>query len=169
MAHTALTRRTAACGILLALAACGHKSGLIPVVPPTATLERYARIIDEQAAIDRVPPALIGAIIVVESGGNPRATSPSGSVGLMQIKRATAARYGVSDLYDPVANITAGARYLRDLLARFRRNVTLAVAAYHAGPAAVSAAEGVPASSTGYVQRVLGAYDALLHAGETSL
>jgi soluble lytic murein transglycosylase-like protein len=169
MTHTALMRRTAGYGVLVALVACGHKSGLIPVVPPTATLEQYDRIIDEQAAIDRVPPALIGAIIVVESGGNPRATSASGSIGLMQLKRTTAARYGVSDLYDPAANITAGARYLRDLLARFRRNVTLALAAYHAGPAAVVAAGGVPASSTGYVQRVLGAYDALLRAGDASL
>jgi hypothetical protein len=128
-------RRAAACAILLAvLAACGHKNGLVPTVPPSATLEQYAQIINAQAAINHVPPELVGAIVAVESGGNARATNPSGAMGLMQLKPATAARYGVTDLYNPTANITAGTRYLHDLLTRFHGNITLAVAAFQAGP-----------------------------------
>jgi soluble lytic murein transglycosylase-like protein len=164
---TQLARSSAVVTILIAvLAACGHRNGLVPVLPPTATLEQYVQIIDEQAASNHVPPGLLGAIIAVESGGNARATSASGALGLMQLKRATAARYGVTNLYDPTANITAGARYLRDLLARFRGNITLALAAYKAGPAAVTAARGVPRGSNGYVERVLGVYHAILRSAD---
>ena len=162
----ALTRRWAALAILVAgLVACGHRSGLIPPVPPAATLEQYVRIINMQAARNHVPPALIGAIIAVESGGNPRAIGASGSIGLMQLKPATAAHYGVTDLFNPAANIMAGARYLRDLLSRFRGNVILAVAAYNVGPAAIAAARGVPRKSNGYVERVMGIYNAILRSG----
>ena len=111
--------------------------------------------------MNHVPPGLIGAIIVVESGGNPRATGASGSMGLMQLKPATAARYGITDLYNPAANIAAGARYLRDLLARFRGNIPFALAAYTAGPAAIAAAGGIPPANRGYVDRVLTVYNAL--------
>lgn len=156
-------RRFAAFAILVAgLAGCGHRNGLIPPVPSTATLEQYVRIINAQAASNHVPPGLIGAIIAVESGGNSHATSASGAMGLMQLKRATAARYGVTDLYNPAANIAAGTRYLRDLLSRFHGNVTLAIAAYKIGPAAVMAAHRVPASSSGYVQRVMTAFDSIV-------
>lgn len=144
---------------LLALSACGRRPGVIPTVPSTADLLRYARIIDEQGAINHVAPALISAIIAVESGGNAHATSRSGSRGLMQLKPATAARYGVTDLYDPEANIIAGTRYLRDMLVHFRGDVSLALAAYHSGPAAVRLAHGIPASSRGYVDRVLAVFN----------
>jgi soluble lytic murein transglycosylase-like protein len=154
--------------LVIVLAGCGHRSGLVPEVPPPATLEQYARIINAQAASTHVPAGLIGAIIAVESGGNARATNPSGSLGLMQLKRATAAHYGVTDLYDPAANITAGARYLRDLMAHFHSNVRLAVAAYKTGPAAVEAAHGVPSGASNYVDRVMRIYDAVLHSTITS-
>jgi soluble lytic murein transglycosylase-like protein len=160
-----MRRLSIAVALLVAgLAACGHRNGLVPPLPPTATLEQYVRIINTQAATNHVPAALIGAIIAVESGGNPRATNASGTIGLMQLKRATAARYGVTDLYDPTANITAGTRYLRDLLARFHGNVSFAVAAYKTGPAAVTAARGVPDGSSSYVERVMAAYNAILRA-----
>ncbi len=158
-----LTRRTAAIVFIIAgLAACGRKSDLVPAVPPTATLDQYARIINAQAASNHVPPGLIGAIIAVESGGNAHATGPSGTMGLMQLKRATAEHYGVTDLYNPSENITAGARYLRDLLSRFHGNVTYAVAAYKTGARAVSEAHGVPASAGNYVGRVMSLYNAIL-------
>lgn len=152
--------------LVAVLTACGRRNGLVPAVPPVGTLEQYGRIIDAQAAIDHVPPALIAAIIAVESGGNAHATNPSGAIGLMQIKRTTAAPYGITDLYDPAANITAGTRYVRDLLARFHGNVTLAVAAYKTGPAAVMATRGVPAGAAGYVERVMSAYHAIRQAAD---
>jgi soluble lytic murein transglycosylase-like protein len=148
--------------LVTGIAGCGHRA-LIPPLPPTATLEQYARIIYTQAASNHVPPGLIGAIIAVESGGNPRATSASGAMGLMQLKRATAAHYGVTDPYNPAANITAGARYLGDLLSRFRGNVPLAIAAYKMGPAAVIAAHGVPIGGN-YVERVMTVYNSILRA-----
>jgi soluble lytic murein transglycosylase-like protein len=155
--------------LLATLAACGHRN-LIPSTSPTAapastaTLERYARIIREQGAKYHVPPALIGAIVAVESGGNPYAQNPSGSAGLMQIKPATAARYGVTDLFDPVENITAGTRYLHDLLVRFHQDLRLAVAAYKTGPAAVSETGGIPPAGKNYVDRVMGLYATILEA-----
>ena len=150
--------------LVAGLAGCGHRA-LIPAVPPTATLEQYARIIYAQAASTHVPPGLIGAIIAVESGGNPRATSASGAMGLMQLKRATAAHYGVTDPYNPAANIAAGARYLGDLLSRFHGNVTLAIAAYKVGPAAVLAAHGASIGGN-YVERVMAVYNALLRSDD---
>ena len=164
-----MTRRSAAGLILLAtLVACGHKNGVLPTVPPTATLEQYARIINTQAASNHVPPALVGAIIAVESGGNAHATSPSGALGLMQIKPATAAHYGETDLFNPTANITAGTRWLlRDLLTRFHgQHSLLAVAAYKTGPAAVAAASGIPKGAENYVDRVMTTYNTILRAGE---
>lgn len=162
-----MTRRSTAGVILLAvLAACGRKNGVIPEVPPTATLVQYTRIINAQAASNHVPPALVGAIIAVESGGNAHATNPSGAMGLMQIKAATASRYGETDLYNPTANITAGTRYLHDLLTRFHGNIPFAVAAYKTGPATVAAANGVPKGAENYVDRVMTTYNTILRAGD---
>jgi soluble lytic murein transglycosylase-like protein len=84
-----------------------------------------------------VHPALLKAVIEVESGFNAQARSPKGAIGLMQVMPATAARYGEFDLYSPEQNIDVGTRYLRDLLAMFKGNVRLAVAAYNAGENAV--------------------------------
>jgi soluble lytic murein transglycosylase-like protein len=154
--------------LVIVVAGCGHRSGLVPEVPPTATLEQYARIINAQSASTHVPAGLIGAVIAVESGGNARATNPSGSMGLMQLKRATAAHYGVTDLYDPTENITAGSRYLRDLIARFHENIRFAVAAYKTGPAAVEAAHGIPSGASNYVDRVMRVYDAFLQSASLS-
>ena len=79
-------------------------------------------------------PNLIRAVIWTESRCNPRARSPKGAQGLMQLMPATARDYGVTDAFDPQQNIRAGARYLRDLLAYFSGNLELALAAYNAGP-----------------------------------
>lgn len=144
------------------LSACGRKRDVLPPnVPPNAVLARFAQAVDAQARANRVPPGLIYAIIAVESGGNPRATGSGGARGLMQLKPATAAAYGITDLYDPVANITAGARLLGDLMGRFHGDLPLVVAAYNAGPLAVLRAQGVPAAQRGYVDRVLAIYNAL--------
>jgi soluble lytic murein transglycosylase-like protein len=118
-----------------------------------------------------VPAALVRAVIVVESGFNPRAVSKRGAVGLMQLLPATARRYGVKDIYDPGQNIRAGARYLSDLLTRFDSNLELALAAYNAGEEAVERyGRRVPpyAETRNYVPSVMRVYQKLLDQSRTS-
>ncbi|OGB21134.1 MAG: hypothetical protein A3I66_10100 [Burkholderiales bacterium RIFCSPLOWO2_02_FULL_57_36] len=85
-----------------------------------------------------VDPALVRAVIAVESRFNPHAVSAKGATGVMQLMPATAARYGVTNRADPVQNIEAGVRYLKDLLALHKGNVALALASYNAGEGAVA-------------------------------
>lgn len=98
---------------------------------------RFAKIIAETAKKERVPVALVHAIIKAESNYNPNALSPKGAQGLMQLMPATAKRYGVTDRTNPTKNIQAGVRYLKDLLVMFNGNVKLAIAGYNAGENAV--------------------------------
>ena len=109
-----------------------------------------------------LPEALLLAVIHVESGFNPLARSPKGALGLMQVMPPTGARYGVfSDLMDPAKNIGVGANYLRDLLAMFRGNTALALAAYNAGEGAVIRyGRTIPpyAETQAYVTKVLRQY-----------
>jgi soluble lytic murein transglycosylase-like protein len=108
-------------------------------LPPqtSAKASEYAALIDAAALRYNLPPALLHAMIKVESGYNPRATSPKGAVGLMQLMPNTAKRYGVTDRTDPASSIEGGARYMRDLLNLFKQDTSLAVAAYNAGENAV--------------------------------
>jgi soluble lytic murein transglycosylase-like protein len=98
---------------------------------------KYGSHILAAAQETRVDPALIHAVISVESGYNPSARSSAGAVGLMQLMPGTAKRYGVKDRFDPAQNIRGGARYLRDLQALFGDNLPLVLAAYNAGEEAV--------------------------------
>jgi soluble lytic murein transglycosylase len=101
--------------------------------------------------------ALVKAVIRAESAFDPSALSSAGARGLMQLMPATAAQHGVDDIHDPQSNIEGGVRHLRLLLNRFRGNLTLALAAYNAGPETVDRYNGVPpyAETQTYVQRVL--------------
>jgi soluble lytic murein transglycosylase-like protein len=82
-------------------------------------------------------PALIHAVITVESKHNPRAQSKKGAFGLMQLMPETSRRFKVFDKYDTKQNILAGAQYLRELINLFNGDITLSIAAYNAGPTAV--------------------------------
>ncbi|HMT20363.1 MAG TPA: lytic transglycosylase domain-containing protein [Promineifilum sp.] len=80
-----------------------------------------------------LPTRLLDAVIAQESGYNPRAISPVGAMGMMQVMPGTARSLGLAFPWDPIANMRAGARYLRDQANRFGR-IDLALAAYNAGP-----------------------------------
>ena len=108
----------------------------------------------------RVSPALVLAVITVESAGRPRAVSRAGAQGLMQLIPATAQRFGVTDAMDPAQNIRGGVAYLDWLLGEFDGDVVLALAGYNAGEGAVRRNNGVPpfAETRDYVPRVLAAW-----------
>ncbi len=97
----------------------------------------YDALIEKHAATYAVSPDLVRAVIQVESGFNPRAVSPKGALGLMQLMPSTAIEMGVRDPFDPDENIRAGVAYLRQLLNRYPGDEQLALAAYNAGPEAV--------------------------------
>lgn len=123
--------------------------------------KRFAAVVASVAAQHGLPEALLHAVIKAESNYNPDAVSRKGAVGLMQLMPGTAQRYGVSDRRDPAQNIAGGARYLRDLLARFGEDLRIALAAYNAGPGAVArSGNAVPAfaETRRYVPRVLELY-----------
>jgi hypothetical protein len=94
-------------------------------------------LIRQHASQQGIRPDLVRAVIQVESAFNPRAVSPKGAMGLMQLMPATAKQLGVIDPFNPAENIRAGVSYLRQLLDRYDHDVRLALAAYNAGPGAV--------------------------------
>jgi|GEM_PF-522485 hypothetical protein len=117
----------------------------------------YAGIIAEAARENGLDPNLLTEVIRAESGFNPRAVSPAGAKGLMQLMDATAKSLGVRDPFDPVENIRAGARYLSRLLHRYGGDVRRALAAYNAGPGAVDRYGGIPpyAETQRYVEKAV--------------
>ncbi len=117
-------------------------------------LGQIVRRTSERHGLD---PDLIYSVIRAESGGNPRAVSPKGAGGLMQLMPATARELNVSDVFDPAQNVDGGARYLRQLLALYKNDLALALAAYNAGPERVAAYRGVPPyrETRNYVSRVI--------------
>jgi soluble lytic murein transglycosylase-like protein len=111
----------------------------VPVGSPLAVRwsPQYDPLIRQHASQHRVRPELVRAVIQVESAFNPRAVSPKGAMGLMQLMPATAKQFGVIDPFNPAENIRAGVSYLRQLLDRYDHDEQLALAAYNAGPGAV--------------------------------
>jgi hypothetical protein len=118
---------------------------------------QYGPLIDEMAERYQVPATLVTAVIRAESNFDPRAISPKGARGLMQLMPATAARLGVRDVFDPRENVEGGVRYLRDLIIQYAGDVRLAVAAYNAGPGPVTRLRAVPPypETQSYVARVM--------------
>jgi len=124
--------------------------------------KRLAPLVADAARAYQLDEALLHAVISTESGYEPRAVSPKGAVGLMQVMPETGRRYGATDLADPTANIHAGARYLRDLMAMFNRDLRLVLAAYNAGENAVLRhGNRIPPyrETAAYVPRVLALYE----------
>ena len=115
--------------------------------------DSFIQSASHQYAID---PALVRAVIHAESNFNPKARSPKGAMGLMQLMPATARSLGVTDASIPANNIRGGAQYLAILLKRFKGDISLAAAAYNAGPEAVEKYLGIPPydETIVYVQRV---------------
>lgn len=97
----------------------------------------YASVIADAAVASGLPEALLHAVIEAESNYNADAISPKGAVGLMQLMPATARQYGAGNSRDPRSNVSAGARYLKDLMDMFNNDVKIALAAYNAGPQSV--------------------------------
>jgi membrane-bound lytic murein transglycosylase B len=117
---------------------------------------KYDKIIVEAAKKFDVDAALVSAVIKAESDFNPREVSNKGARGLMQLMPGTATRYGVTDSYDPTANVYGGVRYLKWLLQTFEGNADYAVAAYNAGEGNVWKYNGVPPfrETINYINRI---------------
>lgn len=107
-----------------------------------------------------VDPNLVRAIIKVESNFNPKAVSPKGAMGLMQLMPGTARDLNVNDPFDPRENVNAGVRYFKNLMNNFGGDVRLSLAAYNAGPKTVALSKGVPriAETQNYVKQITGMY-----------
>lgn len=122
--------------------------------------ESYGTEILKATLGTQVSPALVLAVIGIESAGRTDAVSSAGAEGLMQLIPATAERFGVTDSKDPVQNIKGGVAYLDWLMTEFDRDPLMVLAAYNAGEGAVRANQGVPpyAETRDYVPKVLAAW-----------
>ncbi len=130
-----------------------------PVIAKAATTKE---LIHEAARRNGLRPEFVQSVAAVESNFQIAAVSPKGAIGLMQLMPGTAAALG-ADAKDPAQNVDAGARYLRQLLARYKDSpdpVRLALAAYNAGPGAVDRHKNIPPyrETQAYVEKVLKNY-----------
>jgi len=135
----------------------GEADTLLPVggVFDREALRDMAARIARQHGVDA---SLVHAVIQIESRYNAFAVSPRGAMGLMQLMPKTAARFAVENAFDPVENVDAGVRYLKELLERYSGERRLALSAYNAGEEAVERYSGIPPyrETIDYVGRVLG-------------
>ncbi len=143
----------------------GQDTAAAALLKVPAHIERLVRRLAPEYAVD-IP--LVLALIHAESAFNPTAVSPKNAQGLMQLIPETAARFGVKKPLNPVDNIRGGLAYLRWLLAFFRGNVPLVLAAYNAGEGAVEKHRGIPpyAETRNYVQKITRLYSKTMHPYE---
>lgn len=138
-------------------AAALSPAALVPAAPPPTPLA-LAPMIREAARKHALSESLLTAVVAVESGFDPRAVSPKGAKGLMQLMPDTARRFGVKNVFSVEDNLHGGAAYLKQLLALFDNDLALALAAYNAGEGAVMrAGRRIPAypETRDYVTKVL--------------
>ena len=128
----------------------------VPPVAPQAVAPPYRELVSAAASRYGVDAELISSVMEVESHFDAKAVSPKNARGLMQLLPQTAARLGVKDIFDPQQNIEAGTRYLKELLDLYKNNLTLALAAYNAGPDKVQKYGDVPPyrETVSYVNQV---------------
>ncbi|MGO9863096.1 MAG: lytic transglycosylase domain-containing protein [Terriglobales bacterium] len=128
---------------------------------PTRSALPLNEVVDTASATFHLDPDLVNSVIHAESGFNPHAVSPKGARGLMQLMPSTANQLGVSNVFDPQANVTGGSRYLRELLERYNFDLLKALAAYNAGPERVEQYRGIPPfrETRAYVARVVHEYN----------
>ncbi len=114
-------------------------------------------VISAVSSRHHLDPDLINSVIHAESGFNPKAVSPKGALGLMQLMPQTASQLGVANAFDPSSNVEGGTRYLRELLERYNFDLIKALAAYNAGPQRVEEYHGVPPyyETQAYVARII--------------
>ncbi|HFE65147.1 MAG TPA: hypothetical protein ENK14_12155 [Caldithrix sp.] len=136
-------------------------------LPPIERLKPFGKHIEQAARKNGVDRDLIRAVIMAESGGNPRAVSGKKARGLMQLIDSTATQMGVRNVFDPEENIHGGVKYLAQLLKRFKGNTEQALAAYNAGPSAVAKHGGIPPykETRRYVEKVMSYYRQFKKAG----
>lgn len=122
--------------------------------------EDFRPAINAAARRYRVDPALIEAVIQVESNFDPNAVSRAGATGLMQLMAKTAAHYDVNNRFNPYENIRGGVAHLRDLMDRYDEKLPLVLAAYNAGSTAVTRYHGIPPypETRRYIQKVMKAH-----------
>ena len=122
-----------------------------------ATTRNLNELINSVSDRHHLDPDLVNSVIRAESGFNPRAVSPKGARGLMQLMPNTASKLGVPNAFDPQANVEGGTRYLRELLERYDFDLVKALAAYNAGPHRVEQYRGVPPyyETRTYVARII--------------
>jgi soluble lytic murein transglycosylase-like protein len=145
----------------------------VPVVPqpqpgaavrqlPVATQVDLDQLIRDASGRNRLDPDFVSSVIKAESNFQPRAVSPKGAQGLMQLMPGTAALLGVSNPFDPKANVEAGTAYLSQLLDQYNNDPIKALAAYNAGPQRVQQYHGVPPyrETKAYVARIVNDFNA---------
>jgi soluble lytic murein transglycosylase-like protein len=121
-------------------------------------LNYFDNIINKASSEFGVDEKILKSVILAESAANPRAVSPVGAKGLMQLMDATAGELGVENSFDPQQNIMGGAKYLSKMLRQYDGDLELSLAAYNAGPGAVNKHNGVPPfeETKNYISRIKG-------------
>jgi soluble lytic murein transglycosylase-like protein len=130
----------------------------VPATVPAKTIQDHVADASKTTGID---PDFIDSVIHQESGFNPKAISPKGARGLMQLMPDTADKLGVHNSFDPHENVQGGAAYLRQLLELYHGDAQKALAAYNAGPHRVEQYKGVPPyrETQAYVARIIREYN----------
>jgi len=133
---------------------------IVPISAPSPgirTMPEYAGLIDKYSTKNNLDPKLVRRLIEAESGFDPNVISKKGAMGLMQLMPQTAEELGVINPFDPEENIAAGTKYLASMLKQNGGNMSLALAAYNAGPGTVRQYAGVPpfAETKSFISRII--------------